>query len=165
MIFLTVGTMLPFDRLVKAVDTDVEKGFIQEKVFAQIGNGKYVPSNLECVDFLDREKFLKIFQSSKAVISHAGIGTITTSLKYQKPLLVVPRIKRFNEIVNNHQLLTAKEFSKEGCVLMSDDTCDIWKKINQLLLFTPKKRKNDAKILETKVKKFLTQFLGKNVFP
>ena len=95
MIFLTVGTYpLPFDRLVKATDTAIMEGLIEEEVFAQIGLCSYMPQNMEYVEMLQKEAFDSYFQKASSVISHAGIGTITMALDNEKPLLVMPRMKR-----------------------------------------------------------------------
>ena len=47
MIFLTVGTLFPFDRLVSAVDEAVGSGEITEKVFAQISEGAKPPKHID----------------------------------------------------------------------------------------------------------------------
>ena len=53
MIFLTVGTYpLPFERLVRAVDSAIVKGSLTEKIFAQIGQCEYKPENMEYVENL-----------------------------------------------------------------------------------------------------------------
>ena len=57
MIFLTVGTQFGFDRLVKAVDEAIERRFIQEKVYAQIGPGRYLPKQMEYAVNLEKEDF------------------------------------------------------------------------------------------------------------
>ena len=94
MIFLTVGTQFPFDRLVKAVDDVFDDGLIDEEIFAQIGESSYKPRNFECVNTLDKRRFDRLIQETSGIISHAGVGTITMALDNEKPLLVMPRLAR-----------------------------------------------------------------------
>ena len=84
MIFLTVGTLFPFDRLVKAVDITIAKNNGYEKVFAQIGKTNYEPKNIEYTAILENRNFDKKISDADYLISHAGIGTITRALELNK---------------------------------------------------------------------------------
>ena len=112
MIFLTVGTLFSFDRLVRAVDSAVGKSLIKDEVFAQIGHGGFEPRNMEYVETLDKEAFDEKVRCAACVISHAGMGSIIAALNRKKPLLVMPRMKRFGEHVNDHQVDIARKFEK-----------------------------------------------------
>jgi len=57
MIFLTVGTQFPFDRLVKAVDDLLDGDLVNEKIFAQIGDSSYRPRNFKVVSSLEKRFF------------------------------------------------------------------------------------------------------------
>jgi len=76
MIFLTVGTLFPFDRLVRAVDEAVGEGLLAEEVFAQIGRGGYHPRHMEWAESIDRQAFTDYVAKARAIIGHAGTGTI-----------------------------------------------------------------------------------------
>jgi hypothetical protein len=91
MIFLTVGTQFPFDRLVKAVDHLFDEGLMPEEVFGQIGVSTYKPRHFETVVSLEKNTYDDRFQQASAVISHAGMGAITMALDQSKPLLVMAR--------------------------------------------------------------------------
>ena len=96
MIFLTIGTQFPFNRLLKAVDDCFDNGLINEEIFAQIGNSSYRPHNFEAVSFLEKDLFDKHIREASCIISHAGIGSITMALNYNKPLLVMPKFFKFS---------------------------------------------------------------------
>ena len=113
MIFLTVGTQLPFDRLIKAVD-NWAKDHCEIAFFAQIGETQYEPKHMPWCRFMDPEEYLLKFKASRSVISHAGIGTIITSLLQEKPLIIMPRLAQFGEHRNDHQLATVKYFEMKG---------------------------------------------------
>jgi len=155
MIFLAVGTQFGFDRLVKAVDEAIGRDVIQEKVFAQIGPGSYLPKGMEYTTSLEKEEFDKVLTSCEAIISHAGMGNISLALKMRKPLLVMPRLKRFNEVVNDHQVDTAHTFEQLGHILVAYDEKELLEKIKLLKTFVPKKRENQAHLVARRIADFL----------
>ena len=113
-IFVTVGTHSQgFDRLIKEVDELLIKEKIKDKVFAQIGNTKYIPKKIIFKKFLNEKEYLKNFKKADLIISHAGAGSIINALKLNKKLILVPRLKKFNEHTDNHQIELAKEIRKK----------------------------------------------------
>ena len=123
-LFVTVGTDLPFDRLVRSLD-DWSPRQSRYKIFAQIGESQYVPKHIEYDKFLEPPEFVKRFTEADLVVSHAGMGTILSSLKYQKPLLVLPRIAAKGEHRNEHQLATARHLKLLNKVNVAEDETDL----------------------------------------
>jgi len=155
MIFLTVGTQFPFDRLVRAVDNIFDQGLIDEEIFAQIGETTYKPHNFESVASLYKNLFDKRLKEASSVISHAGMGTITMALSNNKPLLVMPRLKKYGEVVNNHQAAIAKRFSELGHLLIAYDVKDLPNCIRKLKDFIPRKRKASPDAIADRIRRFL----------
>lgn len=107
MIFATVGTQLPFDRLIQMIDQIAPT--LDEKVFAQIGaDPAYKPINIDYVLVLRPAEFARRMAECRVIISHAGIGSILTARKLGKPIIVVPRQLKFGEHRNDHQLATCR---------------------------------------------------------
>jgi beta-1,4-N-acetylglucosaminyltransferase len=156
MIFLTVGTQFPFDRFVRAVDNIFDQGLIDEEIFAQIGETSYKPRNFESVVSLEKKVFDERFKRASSVISHAGVGTITVALKNHKPLLVMPRMKRYKEHVNDHQVATAKKFEELGHILAVYDVKDLPNGIRKLKNFIPRKRKANPDAIADRIRRFLS---------
>jgi beta-1,4-N-acetylglucosaminyltransferase len=156
MIFLTVGTQFPFDRFVRAVDNIFDQGLIDEEIFAQIGETSYKPRNFESVVSLEKKVFDERFKRASSVISHAGVGTITVALKNHKPLLVMPRMKRYKEHVNDHQVATAKKFEELGHILAVYDVKDLPNGIRKLKNFIPRKRKASPDAIADRIRRFLS---------
>ena len=158
MIFLTVGTQFPFDRLVKAVDEAIDQDLIEEEVWAQIGQSSYQPRNFKrVVDFLDKNIFDQWMRKASKVISHAGIGSITPALDEGKPLLVMPRLRKYGEVVNNHQVDIIHKFEKLGYLLAAYDVKDLPEKIEALESFQPQKRNIQPEKVAERISNFLTQ--------
>lgn len=156
MIFLTVGTQFPFDRLVQAVDEAVDQLQFSEPIFAQTGQSRYSAKNIQTVESLEKDEYDRHFNSARAVISHAGVGTITMALKMQKPLLVLPRLKQFSEVVNNHQVALANKFSEMGHLIMADREDQVLEKLGKLLDFQPRARETQVDIVQERLGQFLS---------
>lgn len=155
MIFLTVGTQFPFDRLVKAIDEAVECGLLDEEVFAQVGESEYQPKNFEAVSSLKKTQYDDCMQKASKVISHAGMGSIITALDLDRPLLVMPRMKKYKEVVNDHQVAIAKNFEELKHILVAYQVEDIPSKLEELKTFVPKKRQTQVQAVTKRIAKFL----------
>lgn len=119
MILLTVGTQLPFDRLVEAVDRVAPD--LTEPVIAQVGVSEYRCKNIEARKSLAPREFEELFSSCSKIISHAGIGTILNAQKLMKPILIVPRRASFGEHRNDHQLATCRSLrNRKGIYIVED---------------------------------------------
>ena len=113
MIFITVGSQkFQFNRLLKEIDRLIEKKIIKEKVFAQIGVSDYKPMHYEYVDFMTQDEFLSKIDESDLIITHAGTGVIVNSVKKEKKVIGIPRLEKYSEHVDNHQIQLIKEFEE-----------------------------------------------------
>lgn len=113
MIFITVGSQkFQFNRLLKKVDELIEKGQLKEEVFAQIGVTDYFPRNYKYKDFVTQDEFKEYMDKSDLVITHAGTGAIITALKKDKKVIAVPRLEKYGEHVDDHQIQLIDEFKE-----------------------------------------------------
>ena len=157
MIFVTVGTVMPFDRLVKAVDDAVAARIIVGPVFAQIGETDFRPRNMEYASVLGRGEFEGRVAEAEYMISHAGMGSIATALVHNKRLLVMPRRRRYREHVNDHQVATARKFGELGHVLVAYDVAELLLRLREIALFVPVPRISQADQVAARIRRFLDQ--------
>jgi UDP-N-acetylglucosamine transferase subunit ALG13 len=155
MIFLTVGTQFPFDRLVRDVDNFLDTHELGEEIFAQIGNSTYKPRHFEAAAALEKEAFDRYFQQASAIIAHAGMGTITMALDHGKPLLAMPRLKKHGEVVNDHQVALAEEFEAIGHILVAHNASELATKLPQLKSFVPKRRVANVEAVAERIRSFV----------
>ncbi len=120
MIFATVGTQLPFDRMIKTLDKWNKKQEVRD-CFAQVGLGGYSPSTLEFSETLKPSQFAKRIANCKVIVSHAGMGTILTGLQLAKPIIVMPRLSSLGEHRNDHQLATVENLRGINGVHIADN--------------------------------------------
>ena len=125
MIFVCVGSReYQFDRLLKKIDELVKQGEINDKVFAQIGQSNYIPKYYEYKRYLSEEEFKENQKKADLIISHAGTGALIGALKMGKKVIAVPRLKKFGEHIDDHQIQIAQVLAQEGhlkCVLDMND--------------------------------------------
>jgi len=148
MIFVITGThSQQFNRLLKEVDNLVESKAIKEKVIMQIGYSDYLPKNAEWFKFVDYKKMLNLMEKASLIITHGGIGSVMVSLKLNKKTIVVPRLKKFLEHTNNHQLEIVKELSRQRKIVAVYNINELRSALTNIYSFMPKKSEKSGKIL------------------
>lgn len=121
MIFITVGSRkYQFDRLFKKLDGLYEDGTLTEPMFAQIGTSTYKPRHYEYKDFITQEEFFQKIEEADIVVSHGASGSIMKALNAGKKIIVVTRLEKYNEHINDHQIQNNEAFSANGYVLMAN---------------------------------------------
>jgi UDP-N-acetylglucosamine transferase subunit ALG13 len=131
-VFVTVGTQLPFDRLIMAVDQWAAES--RAEVLAQTGNGSYVPRHMRSKEFISGAEANDWIRTADLVISHAGMGTILTRCETGLPIIVMPRHAALGEHRNEHQSATAKRLAHlPGLSVASDENA----LVAQLKAFRP----------------------------
>ena len=104
MIFVTVGTHeQSFERLVKKVDELKRDKIIDEDVIIQKGYTDYEPQYCESYKLIGYNDMQRYLDDARIIITHGGPASFIAPLTIGKIPIVVPRQKKFNEHVNNHQ--------------------------------------------------------------
>ncbi len=119
MIFLTIGTQLPFDRLVNAMDSIAPS--LDEEIFAQIGSSSIIPRNFKYAASLSPAEFGERFRAARIVVAHAGIGTILAGMEHQKSLVLMARRSSLGEHRNDHQLATISQMKRIRGIYEAED--------------------------------------------
>ena len=110
MIFVTIGSAvkgIEFTRLIKKMDEIA--GMIDEEVVMQIGTVPYEPQNAKYFRYASYQENLSYFQKASLVVGHGGTGTILNALRFQVPIVVVPRRHDYGEHVDDHQMELAQQ--------------------------------------------------------
>jgi UDP-N-acetylglucosamine transferase subunit ALG13 len=116
-IFVSIGTSEPFDRLLSAVD-GLGEG---EELVVQYGTSTVRPVGATCVAFLDFEETLALMRRARVVITHAGVGSVLTALQAGRRPLLVPRLGRLGEAIDDHQLVFARRVAENGLGVVLED--------------------------------------------
>lgn len=119
MIFVTIGTQEPFDRLISAMDKIAE--VTNNDVIAQVSASNYVVKHMKSFSFINPKEFNELFAKADLIVSHAGMGSIISALQLGKPIVVMPRKSGLGEHRNDHQMATAKKMESLGYIYVAYD--------------------------------------------
>ena len=161
MILVTLGTQdKKFYRLLDAIEEEINKGNIKDKVIVQAGySSDYKTKNMEIFDLIPLKKFDKLVKECDILITHGGVGSIITGLKYNKKVIAMPRLKKYKEHTNDHQVQIINIFSNNGYILSISEEENLENVLKRIKGFKPKKYKsnndNFVKLIEENINKYL----------
>ena len=155
MIFVTVGTQYPFDRLLSAVEHEIINGNINEEVIVQCGNTNFKSDKMKLVNYMDIDEFNKMIKKASLIISHAGVGTIIDALNMGKTIIVAPRLSKYKEAVNDHQLEILKKFSNLGYIIPLKDPNKLSQALKDAKIFKPKKYVSNTQNMVNLIENFI----------
>ncbi len=156
MIFATVGTQLPFDRLIDTLDK--YKQYQRDiSIFAQIGPLGKSPDYIDWAPTLTAKQFAKKIAECKVIISHAGMGTILTALELGKPIIVMPRQAKYGEHRNDHQCATVQNLRGRVGIHVADDEQFLLSHLKELTSFKPSAASEP--VAEPKLLNAISQFI------
>jgi UDP-N-acetylglucosamine transferase subunit ALG13 len=118
MIFVSVGTHeAPFDRMLGLV---YELG-LDEELVVQHG-----PSAVRCEravehEYLSFDEVVAYIRRARAVVTHAGVGSVMIALANGKRPIVVARRHEHGEHVDDHQVELARRMAGAGLATHVDD--------------------------------------------
>lgn len=159
MIFVTLGTQdKGFPRLLEAIDKQIEKGNIKEKVIVQAGLTEYESKNMEIFDLVPQKDFDKYVDEASLIITHGGAGSILTAVKKGKKVIAAARLAKYREHNNDHQLQIVEEFSEKGYILELDNFDELDKVLKKAKTFKPKKYVSNTKNIENLVTKYIEEY-------
>lgn len=159
MILVTLGTQdKQFTRLLKAIEEQVKKGLIKDKIIVQAGHTKFKSKYMKILKLIPMEQFDKLISECDVLITHGGVGSIITGLKYNKKVIAAARLSKYNEHENDHQLQIIETFVNDGYILELNDFDKLNEKIKESKKFKSKKFKNDNKVM----KKIVNDYISNN---
>ncbi len=142
MILVTVGHQMPFDRMLRLIDQwSCQRG--RKDLFAQIGESDFQATHFRCEQWLSPAEYRVRLEECSGIISHAGTGTIIQGLMLGKPILVLPRLAKFSETRNDHQVGTARYFESQGLLMAAYDDTDFSAALEEFESFRPRERMSD----------------------
>ncbi len=131
-IFVSVGSMMPFDRLVQAMD-EWAAANPAVPVEIQIGRGRYEPRHARFVRLVPVTDYRRKVADARLFVAHAGMGSIIAAIEAGKPLLMLPRLSARGEHNNDHQLATAASIGARPGLFVAADAADLQARASAML--------------------------------
>lgn len=158
MIFITLGSQkFQFDRLLKAVDYLVKDKVINEDIFAQVGYSDYVPKHYSYKQFLDRNEYMEKMNECDLVITHGGTGAIIGAIKRGKRVIAVPRLNKFGEHVDDHQVQIVNQFTDMNLICGIMDTKDLENAIDEVRREKYNEYKSNTNVIISSIEKYIDE--------
>ena len=157
MILVALGTQdKQFYRLLKIIENAIKKGIIKDNVVVQSGTTEFKSDLMDIRSFIPSDELEKLVDEADLVVCHGGVGIITNSLRKNKKVFAMPRLKMYKEHRNDHQVQLVDKFSKLEYIKEIHDYDDFVREYKNINKFKPKKVKFDnSKILE-----IVSNFIG-----
>ena len=159
MILVLLGTQNnSFHRLLEEIQKNIDNENIQEEVVVQKGYTKFESKDMTIYDELPIEKFNELIEKADLEITHGGVGSIINSITRGKKVIAVPRLKKYNEHVNDHQLDIIQTFDEMGYIIGIQEVQQLGEAIKKVKEFKPKEYiKNTGNII-----KIIEDFIDNN---
>lgn len=135
MVFITLGTQgNQFPRCLQMIEELINELNPKHEFIAQLGNTQYTSNKIRCLDYVPETEFKEYIDKADVVISHAGSGALFSAIQKGKKCIAVARLKKYNEMLNDHQTELVRKLTEGGYIL--DGTysiVDAWKKLDYFL--------------------------------
>jgi UDP-N-acetylglucosamine transferase subunit ALG13 len=128
LIFVTIGSMLPFDRLIAAMDQWAGENSA-ETVFFQIGDGAFEPKHGRFARIVPPGDYRATLQAAELVVAHAGMGSAISAAEIAKPIVLLPRRADLREHTTDHQAHTARWLRGRDGIFVADTEHDLPRRI------------------------------------
>jgi len=153
LIFVTVGMHTKgFDRLLKKMDEIAATS--GEEVVMQIGHTSFRPQTAKWFDFTTEAGIKEWCKKATVVVTQPAMS-ILDAQEQGTPVIVVPRLKRYDEVIDDHQLDFARELEKQGKVVAVYDVDKLEEALRNVDLEPPKLTRD--KRLVNALKKYIAQ--------
>lgn len=139
MIFVTVGTQLPFDRLIRGADlwAAAHPAIPVRAQTGQIGPGGYRPRHMEATEMVAPPEFERLCRAARLIVAHAGTGSLLKAAACSTPILIMPRRAGLGEHRNDHQVATAEHLRSRPGVHVVTEEAELGPAIDALLAGPP----------------------------
>ena len=156
MILVTLGTQdKKFTRLLDLVQKEIDKKNIVDEVIVQAGYTKYKSNDMKIFELISSDKFDKYIEKADIIITHGGVGSIVGAIKKGKKVIAVPRLKKYKEHTNDHQIQICTKFMELGYIKMLNENDDLGEKIKEMKKFKPKKYISNTKNIINTLEKYI----------
>ena len=156
MILVLCGTQKQsFSRMIK----EVEKLADDYEIIVQAGHSNYRSDKMEMFDFISGEKLKVLYEKADYIVTHGGAGSMLQAIEYGKKTIVFPRLQKYGEHVDDHQLQLAEKLQNLGYLLVFHDGDEIMNVFGKVCEFKPNAYSLKGEILSL-IDKQLEEILG-----
>ena len=158
MILVLLGTQNnSFHRLLEEIEKNIKNGKIKDKVIVQAGFTKFESNYMEIFDLIPQQELDELLDTAKLIITHGGVGSIMGAVKRKKKVIAVPRLKEYEEHVNDHQREIVESFAKEGYIIGINEVEELSQALSKVEDFVIKEREDKPNKIITLIDNFIQE--------
>lgn len=154
---VTVGTLLPFDRLVEAVDS-LPEGIRPTRIVAQVGKGGVQPNDMETRENLEFDEILALLQRANFVFCHGGTGSLITALRAGCRIVAMPRRQDLGENHDDHQQEIVSALSARGLIEVAAEASEMKAAVQRALVKQPQRATTDPVALIERLRSLMSEW-------
>ena len=114
--------------------------------------------NMKIFDMIPSDEYENYIKEASLIITHGGAGSIIQSIRLGKKVIAVPRLQKYGEHVNDHQIEIIKAFSNRGYIIGINEVCELKEAVLNAEKFNPNEFKGNSE----KMIKVISDFIDKN---
>lgn len=131
-LFVPLGTQkFPFNRLVEALNELVDKGLYKSEEIVMQSSIYEVEPKFTHYKLIPAAQFEELIDKAELVITHSGVNSIISCMKRKKPFIIVPRLKKYGEHVDNHQVEIAELMKQKFNVVVVEKLAELEEAIKE----------------------------------
>jgi len=159
MILVLLGTQNnSFYRLLEEIEENIKDRTITEEIIVQTGFTKYNSENMKIFDMIPSNEYENYIKEANLIITHGGAGSIIQSIRLGKKVIAVPRLQKYGEHVNDHQIEIIKAFSNRGYIIGINEVPELKQALLDVKDFNPNEFKGNTE----KMINIISDFIDKN---
>lgn len=156
MIVILLGTQnYSFHRLLQEVQRCIDAGIINQEVVVQAGSTKFSSKQMKLFTLIQQDKLTELMKEADIIITHGGVGSIVNGVKLHKKVIAVPRLQKYGEVTNDHQIQIIETFSKEGFIIGLHDVSELENALKNIEFFEPKTLKSNTQNIMNIISEFI----------
>ncbi|MGL4337624.1 MAG: glycosyltransferase [Turicibacter sp.] len=145
MILVLCGTQKQdFTRMIKAVEAVADL----DTVVVQAGHNAYHSDKMRVFSFVSNEEIQDLYEKADLIVTHGGAGSMLQAIQNKKKIIAFPRLSKYGEHVNDHQVELAKKYEDLGYLMVYPEGEDFKETYERAISFSPKPYELKGKIIE-----------------
>lgn len=122
--FVTVGNgTQSFHRMLDAVAALL--AYLPQPVVVQHGNSPFHREDCICRSFIEMNEFNRCIAEAELLLVHAGAGSVIHAIQAGKTPVVMPRLAKYGEVIDDHQLEFARALARAGKIVIVEEPSDL----------------------------------------
>lgn len=157
---MTLGTHTQgFTRLARKMDQIASK--IDEEVVIQLGYTSYSPKYAKSLSIVDKLTFERLLNDASIIVTHGGEGSLLDIISKGKRAVVVPRLRKFNEHMDDHQMEITKTLEAQGKIIAVLNIEELEEALKRARKLPEKNDQSEArvKLFQMRIKKIIEDLI------